>query len=152
MAGTHSNGDVTAGPHGVFLGQVFPHSLCFSSSLKYLGGGNEDNGDLPQKNPMRYCHTQRSQPCSRPPPTHASTGDSWTPTGKSGAVSCGVTAPFSWVLVHTRFCCAPQESISQSCVSSGSPMVRLMAISSKRAYAKLKSAAPRAFVPASDHH
>ena len=24
-------------------------------------------------------------------------------TGKSGSVSCGVTAPFSWVLVHTRF-------------------------------------------------
>ena len=23
---------------------------------------------------------------------------------KSGSVSCGVTAPFSWVLVHTRFC------------------------------------------------
>ena len=26
--------------------------------------------------------------------------DSWTLTGKSGSVSCGVTAPFSWVLVH----------------------------------------------------
>ena len=49
---------------------------------------------------------------------HASMGDSWTLTGKSGSVSCGVTAPFSWVLVHTRFCLHPfvcQESVSQSC-------------------------------------
>ena len=36
-----------------------------------------------------------------------STGDSWTLTGKSGSVSCGVTAPFSWVLVHTSFCLCP---------------------------------------------
>ena len=28
-------------------------------------------------------------------------------TGKSGSVSCGVTAPFSWILVHTRFCLCP---------------------------------------------
>ena len=29
--------------------------------------------------------------------------------GKPGSVSYGVTAPFSWVLVHTRFClCAPR--------------------------------------------
>ena len=47
------------------------------------------------------------QPCSRPPPTHASAGDSWTLPGKSGSVSCGVTAPFSWVLVLTRFCLWP---------------------------------------------
>ena len=32
------------------------------------------------------------------------TGDSWTLTGKSGSVSCGVTAPFSW---RTRFCVCP---------------------------------------------
>ena len=38
--------------------------------------------------------------------------------------------------------CALQESISQSCVSSGSSVVGLMATSSKRAYAILKSAAP----------
>ena len=48
-----------------------------------------------------------SQPCSRPPLTHTSTGDSWTFTGKSESVSCGVTAPFSWVLVHTGFCLCP---------------------------------------------
>ena len=32
---------------------------------------------------------------SRPLSTHASAGDSMTLTGKSGFVSCGVTAPFS---------------------------------------------------------
>ena len=30
----------------------------------------------------------------------------------SGSVSCGATAPFSWVLVHTSFCLCPQESVS----------------------------------------
>ena len=44
--------------------------------------------------------------------THTSAGDSQTFTGKPGSVSCGVTAPFSWVLVWTSFCCALQESVS----------------------------------------
>ena len=35
----------------------------------------------------------------------------WTLTDKSGSVSHGVTAPFSWVLVFTRFCVL-QESVS----------------------------------------
>ena len=48
-----------------------------------------------------------SPPCSIPPPTHASAGDSWTVPGKSGSVSCGITASFSWVLVCTRFCLCP---------------------------------------------
>ena len=91
--------------------------------------------------------TQCPQPCSRPPLTHGFTGDSWTPTDKSWIVSCGVTVPFSWVLVN-RFCCALQESISQSCVSSGSFVVGLMATSSKRTYA---TPTPRASVPAADH-
>ena len=39
-----------------------------------------------------------TQPTSSPPETH---------TGKSDSVSCGVTAPFSWVPVHTRFCLCP---------------------------------------------
>ena len=74
------------------------------------GGGNEDNGDLLQKVPCVYCYTHCSQPCSRPPLTHASAGDSWTLTGKSGPVSYGVTSPFSWVLVHTRFCLCPPRT------------------------------------------
>ena len=83
---------------------VFP--LCFLPGAN-SGGGNEDNGDLLQKVPCMHCYTQCPQPCSRPPPTHASAGESWTLIGKSGSVSCGVTAPLSWVLVHTRFCLCP---------------------------------------------
>ena len=49
-----------------------------------------------------YCYTQGPQPCNRPPLTHASAGDSWTLQGKSGSVSCGVTAPLCCVLVHTK--------------------------------------------------
>ena len=56
------------------------------------------------------------QPCSRPAPTHTSTGDSWTLMGKSGSVSCGVTAPFSCVLVHTRFfLCSPRVCFPVLC-------------------------------------
>ena len=47
--------------------------------------------------------------------------------------------------------CVLQESISQTCVSSGSSMVGLMATSSKRAYAIPKSAAPRAPAPVAVH-
>ena len=71
------------------------------------GGDNEDNGDLLQKVTSRHCYTQCPQSCNRPPLTHASARDSWTLPGKSGSVSCGVTAPFSWVLVHTGFCLCP---------------------------------------------
>ena len=118
-------------------------SLLFDLRPNY-GGGNEDNGDLLQKVPCLQSSTQCPQPCSRPPPTHTSARDSWTLTGKSGSVSCGVTAPFSWVLVHIRFCLCPRRVLfPQSCVNSGSSMVGLMATSSRRAYAILKSAAPR---------
>ena len=47
--------------------------------------------------------------------------------------------------------CTLQESISQSCVNSGSSMVELMVTSSKRAYAIPRSAAPRAPAPAAVH-
>ena len=77
-------------------------ALLFDLRPKY-GGGNEDNGDLLQKVPCSRCCTQYPQPCRRPLPTHASTGDSWTLMGKSGSVSCGVTGPFSWALLHTSF-------------------------------------------------
>ena len=76
------------------------------------GEGNEENGDLLQKVPCRHCCTQYPRPCSRPPPTLASAGDSRTLTGMSGSVFCGVTALFSWVLVCTRFCLCPEESVS----------------------------------------
>ena len=93
-------------------GQGCIPSLLFDLMLNY-GGGNEDNGNLLQKVPCTHCCTQCPQPCSRPPPTRASARDSWTLLGKSGSVSCGVTAPFSWVLVCTRFClCHPRVCLS----------------------------------------
>ena len=99
------------------------------------GGGSDDNGDLLQKIPCMYCYTQFPQPCSRPPPTHTSAGDSWTLTGKSGSASHGVTAPFSWVLVH-KVLFVPSKNLFPS------PVVGLMATSSKTAYAVPKSVAP----------
>jgi len=41
--------------------------------------------------------------------THTFTGDLPTLAGGYGSVSCGVTAPIPWVLVHARFClCSPR--------------------------------------------
>ena len=48
-------------------------------------------------------------------------------------VSCGVTVPFSWVLVNKVLLCL-QGFTSQSYVSSGSSIVGLMATSSRRTY------------------
>ena len=77
---------------------------------------------------------KRSQACtansvpptlSRPPPTHGSARDSWTLTGKSVSVSCGVTPPFSWVLVgaHKVLFVPSQSLFPQFCVSCGSSLV-----------------------------
>ena len=79
----------------------------------------------------------------RSPPTHISAGDSWPFTGKSGSVSCRVTAPFSWVLVHKVLFVPSKILFPQSCVSSGGSMVGLMVPSSKRACAIPRSTAPR---------
>ena len=39
-----------------------------------------------------------------------------TLTDKSGSVSCGVTAPFSWHLVHITFClCPPRVCFPNPC-------------------------------------
>ena len=75
-----------------------------------------------------YYYTQCPQSCSWPPLTHTSARDSWTPTGKSRTVSCGVTAPFSWVLVHKILLCPPRVYFPD-CISSGSSMVGLMVTS-----------------------
>ena len=86
------------------------------------GGGNEDNGDLPQKIPCMYCYTQCPQPCSWLPPTHPPPETPRHPQASPGQSPVGslLFSPGSWC---TRFCCALRESISQSCVSSGSSMV-----------------------------
>ena len=84
---------------------IFPP--CYLTWGQNYGGGNEDNGDLLQKIPCIHCYTQCPQPCCRPLQTYTLVGDSRTLMCKSGSVSCGVTAPFSWVLVHTSFCLYP---------------------------------------------
>lgn len=77
-------------------------------------GGNEDKGQPPSKGPM-HAHTHAlldcPQPSSRPPLTHTSTGYSWTLMRKSGSVSCGVTAPFSWSWCAQGFVWALSESV-----------------------------------------
>ena len=103
----------------------------------------------PSKDPMQYCYTYCPKPCSRPRLTHTSIRDSWTLPGKSGSVSCGVTALLGPGAQSSV--CALQESISQSCVSSGSPMVGLMVTSSKRAYATPRSASSRVHVSVAVH-
>ena len=82
---------------------------CCLTWVQIMVEVDEDNGDLLQKVPCMHCYTRCPQPCSRPPPTHASIRDSWTFTGKSESVFFGVTAPFFWVLVHTRFCLCPSS-------------------------------------------
>ena len=84
-------------------GQGCVPSLLFDLRPDY-GGGGEDNGDLLQKAPCMHCCTQCPRPCSWTPLIHTSAGDSWTLKGMAVSVSCGVTAPFFWALVHTGFC------------------------------------------------
>ena len=84
--------------------------LAVQGTLKSLLKTAPQFGDLLQKDLCQphvtsqdYCN-RGPWPHSKPRSTHASAGDSQTHTGKSGSVSCGVSAPFSWVLVHTLFC------------------------------------------------
>ena len=72
-------------------------ALPLSRQGPNCSGGDEDNGNLLQEVPCMHCCTQCPPPFSSPPPTHASAGDSWTLTGKSGSVSCADTASFSWI-------------------------------------------------------
>ena len=83
-----------------------------------------------------------------PMPLLETPGHSWTSLGQSFLGSL-LLSPGSWCTQVSVY--ALQESISQSCVSSGKSMVGLMATSSKRAYAIPKSAAPRAPVPVAIH-
>ena len=128
---------------------------CVPSPLFELrpnyGGGNVDNGYLLRRVPFTHWCIQCPRPCSRPLLTHASARDSWTLPGKSGSVSCGVTAPFSWVLVHTRFCLCLSSLLPQSCVSPGGSMVGLMMTFSKMACAIPRSAPPRVPAPMTGH-
>ena len=99
-----------------------------------------------------HCCTQFPHPCGRPPLTHASARDSWTLTGKLGLSLVGslLLSPGSWCS-QIGVCVSPPRVCFQSCVSSGSSMVGLMAASSKRAYVTPRSTAPRAPAPAAVH-
>ena len=114
-------------------------SLLFDLRPNY-GGGNEDDGDLLHKVPCMHCHTHC--PCS---------GESWTLTGKSGSVSCGVTAPSPGSWCTQGFVYALQESVSSVLCRFWWLYGRLMATSSKRAYATPRSAAPRSPTPVAGH-
>ena len=122
-------------------------SLFFNLRPNY-GGGSEDNSSLLQKVHAHSATLSAPDPSAghhrpMPPPETPEHSNS-----KSRSVSCGITAPFSWVLVGTRFCLCPPR-LFPSCVSSGSSMAGLTATSSKTAYAIPRSAAPRA--PAAGH-
>ena len=75
-------------------------------------------------------------------------GNSWASLGQS-LVGTLLLSPGSCCTQSSV--CVLKEFISQSCVSSSSSMVELMATSSKRAYAIPKSAAPKAPAPVAVH-
>ena len=126
-------------------GQGCVSSLLFDQRPNY-GGGNENNGDLLQKVPCTHCYTQWPQLCSRPPPTNASTRDSWTFTGTLVSLLC-VNCSFLLGSGAHKVLFVPSKSLfPQSCVSSGSSMVGLMA------YALPRSTAPRAPAPVAVHY
>ena len=124
-------------------------SLSFDLRLKY-GGGNEDNGDLIQRSHAHSGTLSAPNPAAghhRPTPLPETPGH---PQAIWGSLLWG----------HCSFLlgpgargsvCALQESISQSCVSSGGSMVGLMVTSSKRAYAIPRPVEPRAPVPEAGH-
>ena len=121
---------------------------CVPSPLLDLrpdyGGGNADIGDPLQKVPCMHCCIQCPQPCSRPPPTHASAGTPGHSWASLGQFLVGSLPLSSSPGVH-RVLFVPSKSLFlQSCVSSGGSVVGLVATSSKRAYATPRSAAPRA--------
>ena len=125
-------------------------SLLFDLKPNY-GGGNEDNGDLLQK--VHACTATHSAPNPaaghhRPAPPPETAGHSQASLGQS-LVGSLLLSPGSWCAQGSV--CALQESISQSCVSSGSSMVGLIVTSSKKVYAIPKSAAPTAPAPAVVH-
>ena len=119
-------------------------SLLFDLRPNY-GGGKEDNVELLQKVPCRHCYTQCPQPCSRPPPTHTSTRDSWTCASLSQfPVGSLLPSPESWCTQGSV--CALQESVSPVLCKFWWLYGGLVVTTSKRAYAIPKSTAPR--VPA----
>ena len=100
-------------------GQGCVPSLWFDLRPKY-GGGDKDTGDLLQKVPCMHCCTQCPRLCARPPlhqPMPPLETPGCSPASLGLSVSCGVTAPFSLVLVRTRFClCPPRVGFPVLCM------------------------------------
>ena len=124
-------------------------SLFFVLRPNYVGG-NEDNSDLLQKAPCTDCHTQCPQPSSRPPqpmPLPETPGHSQASLGWS-LVGSVLLSPGFWYsqgsLSPHRVCCPLLYKFWQHYGG-------LMGTSSKRAYGRPRSAAPRAPAPAAAH-
>ena len=85
------------------LGVVWP-SLPFQGSMVELIVNSKmayTRGTFP------YCCSQCSLPYGEPLLIHASTGDAPTVPGSFGSVSCGLTVPFLYAFMCTRFCLCP---------------------------------------------
>ena len=128
-------------------GAVFPP--CYLGPN--YGGGNEANGTA-----FKRSHACTATPTApnlaaghnRPTPPLETPGHFQASLGQS-LVGSLLLSPGSWSTQGSV--CALQESISQSCVSSGSSMVGLIVTSSKKVYAIPKSTSPRAPAPVSVH-
>ena len=144
---------------------VGPCSVNLESNFLLMGGAvfpfccftwGQTLGEVMKVMATSFKSPRHALPHSVPPTLqqatadHTSAGDPWTLTASLGQPPVGspLVSPGSWC---TRFCVSRQESVPQSCVSSGSSMVGLMASSSKRAYATPRPAAPRAPAPAAGH-
>ena len=128
---------------------------CVPSQLFKLGpnygGGNEYNGTSFKRSGAGTATFSVPNPAAEQPwtmPPLETPGHSRASFGQSLLVSLLLSLG-SWCAQGSV--CPLQESVSQSCVSSGGSMVGLMATPSKRAYAIPRFAAPRAPVPAAVH-
>ena len=125
---------------GCFPSLLFTWSQTMVEVMKIMGISFKRSyaGTATLSAPSRAAgHCQPTPPQEIPGHSRASLGQA--------LVGSLLLSPGSWC---TRFCCALQVSISQSYVRSGSSMVGLMAISSKRTYV---IPTPRAPVPVADH-
>ena len=130
-------------------GQDYVPSLLFALRLN-SGGGSEDNDNLLQEVPCTHCHTQCPRPCTghhRPTPPPEASGHSrvWV------SLQWGHCSFLLGPSAHNVLFVPSKSLFPESCVSSGSSMVVLMATSSKRAYVIPRSAAPRVPAPVVGH-
>ena len=128
-----------------FDGQGCVPSLLFDLRPNY-DEGNEDNG-CPWKGPMHALLCAPNPAAGHCWPTFLleTPGHSWTNLGQS------LVGSLLFLLgpgAHKVLFVPPKSLFSQSCVSSGSSMMGLMAYASSNR----RSTAPKAFVPAAVHY